>query len=218
MTFPCGPSEALGEGRGCRWGTLQPGHVQTSNMPVLWCPTWWATFKLSRYSWRHVGEQVSCGALPVASKGANVASIDKQQMWGAAGNLCADSQIHLPPCLLPSPGSAHSTPPVTLNRIATVAGAERKKRSQVPVMPYLWNSKRLLPLPVPKSENWPLKERVQQRAWLCPGVQARAVPDLRVPRRRHPGNQRPSGLGREQQRQNRMWAWASMFRHRHTRL
>lgn len=63
---------------------------RTEDTPIL-CLTWWATFKLSSYSWKHVGKQVGCAAIPV-TKAEGVASKDDQGRWGAAGDLCADGQ------------------------------------------------------------------------------------------------------------------------------
>lgn len=77
--------------------------------------TWWAT----RYSWGHVGEQVSCVSFSVTSKEVNVVLKNDQRMWQAAGNLCAALQTHFPPPLLSSPRLAHSVPAVTPSRITT---------------------------------------------------------------------------------------------------
>ena len=66
----------------------------------IFCLTWWATFNLSSYSWKHVGKQVGCAAIPV-TKAEDMDSKDDKGRWGAAGDLCADGQTSSLDLLIP---------------------------------------------------------------------------------------------------------------------
>ena len=77
-----GPESA--EEQGCTYSLPDlMGHVQTSS-----------------YSWKHVGKQVGCAAIPV-TKAEDVDSKDDEGRWGAAGHLCADGQTSSLDLLIP---------------------------------------------------------------------------------------------------------------------